>query len=153
MRQKSSLVLLIEDNPDHAELIKSCLLQHPQVREVVHLVDGDLALNYMSEQSSCAASDPTNCRVPDLILLDLRLPKIDGLEVLRRIRMREIFSGTPIVVLSTSDAKQDIMEAYRVGANGYAVKPLDFVQLQKLISDTCSFWFGWNYTPARGVMA
>jgi len=144
MRNQSSLVLLIEDNPDHADLIKSCLLLHPQVREVVRLADGDQALDFLSDhRSDTATSAGTRC-IPNLILLDLRLPKVDGLEVLRRFRIDEQFAGTPIVVLSSSHAKQDIEEAYRLGADAYAVKPLDYGKLQQMIFTTCSFWFAWN---------
>jgi two-component system, response regulator len=150
MRNQSMLVLLIEDNPDHADLIKSCLLRHPLVNQVIHISDGDQALNYLSEQEAAINLDSSS--LPNLILLDLRLPKVDGLDVLRKFRVSERYPRIPIVVLSTSATNQDISEAYRVGANGYAVKPFDYNKLQQLITDICSYWLAWNYFPISETM-
>jgi two-component system response regulator len=149
MYPKQSLILLVEDNPDHAELTMSCLSQYAIAGRVVHMTDGNEAIDYLIH--SAAASEVEPNRLPALVLLDLRLPKVGGLEVLRTIRRSDRLRMLPVVILTTSEAERDVREAYEFGANGYAVKPIDYDQLQKLIADICTFWLMWNRLPSGAV--
>ncbi len=145
MRRKQSLIMLVEDNPDHAELTKSCLEQQATVGRIVHMTDGSEAIDYLL---TCgAAASPREC-LPDLVLLDLRLPRVGGADVLRTIRGVVEVPRIPIIVLTSSEADRDVREAYACGANGYTVKPVDYDQLQKLITDICTFWLVWNRQPS-----
>jgi len=136
---------LVEDNPDHAELTKSCLAQYAMAGRVVHLTDGSEAIDYLMPPGG--APDTARSPLPALVLLDLRLPKVGGLEVLRTMRKSDRLRLLPVVILTTSEAERDVREAYECGANGYAVKPIDYGQLQQLIADICSFWLMWNRLP------
>jgi CheY-like chemotaxis protein len=120
---KQSLILLVEDNPDHAELTRSCLVQHVMAGRIVHLTDGNEAIDYLMQ--SATASDATGNPLPALVLLDLRLPKVGGLEVLSVIRNSDRLRTLPVVILTTSEAERDVRKAYEFGANGYAVKPVE----------------------------
>jgi two-component system response regulator len=145
---QSCVVVLVEDNPDHGELIKICLLQHTAVSRVVHLKDGDEAINFVLQ---FASSDVESTSLPDLMLLDLKLAKGSATDVLCTIRKSEEWKKIPVVILTSSEADRDVREAYQSGANGYTVKPLDFGSLQQLISDICSFWLVWNHIDSPPV--
>ncbi len=136
------LVLLVEDNLDHAELIMRTLAEHRLSNEIRLFTDGPSALQYLLRQGNYA--DPGSSPRPDLILLDLRLPRMDGLEVLRLIKENERLKTIPVVVLSTSDAERDMTEAYKNHANSYLVKPLGFEDFQQLMDDLGTYWLGWN---------
>lgn len=138
-----ALILLVEDNPDHAELIVRSFEDHPIRNRILHLSDGEAALDYLLEAS------PKAPPLPRLVLLDLRLPKVDGLEVLRQIRNHPILNELPVVVLSTSKADNDVDRAYNRHANSYLVKPLDFASFTSLITDLGYYWLGWNHFPGR----
>lgn len=146
MRTKDTVVLLVEDNPDHAQLAKSCLSQQSTVGKVIHVSDGESALAYLFNQNSY--SDIEKNPRPQLVLLDLRLPRIDGLEILKRIRASNEMASVPVVILSTSDTDSDITEAYQRGASGYAIKPLDYTEFLWMMNDLCSFWLIWNRLPS-----
>jgi two-component system, response regulator len=151
MNPGRSLIVLVEDNPDHAELTKTCLLQHTAVGRVVHFKDGEEAADFVLQPGF--PSDDGSTSLPDLILLDLKLPRVSGIEVLRTIRKSEQLQKTPVVILTSSEADRDVREAYRSGANGYTVKPLDYSRLQQLISDICTFWLVWNHAPSTKTPA
>lgn len=139
-----ALILLVEDNPDHAELIVRSFEDHPIKNRILHLSDGEAALDYLLQQGQTV-----DAQIPRLVILDLRLPKVDGLEVLRQIRTHPGLDDLPIVVLSTSKAEMDVDRAYDRRANSFLVKPLDFVSFTSLITDLGYYWLGWNHFPGR----
>lgn len=140
-------VLLVEDDPDHAELIIRSLEDHPIRSEIRHLSDGESALDFLFRRGAYRAE--TGPR-PHMVLLDLRLPRVDGLEVLREIRSSKELDGMPVVVLSTSDAETDVGRAYSHCANSYLVKPFDFDTFTTLMGNVGFYWLGWNQYPRRG---
>ncbi len=142
---KNLLILLVEDDLDHAELIIRSLEEHAIPSSIRHFTDGKSTLDYLKHQGEYI-NIQTNPR-PDLILLDLRLPRIDGLEVLRLIKEDESLKTIPVVVLTTSDAERDVAEAYKHHVNSYLVKPLGFQEFHKLMDDLGYYWLGWNKPP------
>lgn len=136
-------VLLIEDDADHAELIIRCLEDHPITNAIRHFSDGETALQYLLR------CDDEGWSRPHLILLDLRLPKIDGLEVLKKIRCVKELDSIPVVVLSTSRDSADVNSAYAHHANSYLVKPLDFASFSSLLTQAGFYWLRWNHYPGR----
>jgi CheY-like chemotaxis protein len=139
------VILLVEDNPDHAELITRSLKDHRVANRVYHVADGEEAQDYLFRRGAYA--EPHTSPRPHVILLDLRLPKIDGLELLKEIKTSSELKKTPVVVLTTSRAEQDVVEAYEYHANSYLVKPLDFDKFNQLMEDLGFYWMGWNYYP------
>lgn len=139
---KPPRVLLVEDNPAHAELIMRCLLDHEVANDVVHVGDGQKALDYLLRQGDYAASGTASR--PEVLLLDLRLPKVDGLQVLEEVRRHETFDDMPVVVLTTSSARRDVSQAYAKRANSYLVKPSEYDGLVQMIEDFGSYWLHWN---------
>lgn len=151
-----ALILLVEDNPDHAELIVRSFEDHPIKNQILHLSDGEAALDYLlrhggdgAQEDASEGSVASGNQIPRLMILDLRLPKVDGLEVLRQIRTHPGLDDLPIVVLSTSKAETDVDRAYDRRANSFLVKPLDFVSFTSLITDLGYYWLGWNHFPGR----
>jgi DNA-binding response OmpR family regulator len=140
-------ILLVEDNIPHAELVKRSLEGHQIANRIYHVADGEAALNYLFRQGVYA--DPVASPRPHVVLLDWRLPKLSGLEVLREIRAASDsdLHTVPVVVLTTSTAEQDIINAYEQHANSYLVKPVDFAQFTQLMHDLGFYWLGWNYYP------
>ena len=140
--KKQNIILLIEDNPDHSELLSRSLERHPMVDRIVHLSNGDEAINYLfTRRQLAAASSPP---LPDLILVDLRLPKVDGLEVIRRIKTDDALQTIPVVVLTSSSAQRDIDIALEYHANSYIVKPVTFHEITRMVEDLCNYWLNWN---------
>jgi CheY-like chemotaxis protein len=138
-------ILLVEDNSDHAELITRGLKDHPVASKIVHVRDGEVALDYLFRRREYR--DPEKSPRPHLILLDLRLPRIDGLEVLQQIKAREDLRPIPVVILTTSEAEKDVELAYDHHVNSYLVKPLGFEDLTGMIRDLGRYWLGWNHLP------
>lgn len=138
-------IILIEDNIDHADLIMNVFKENAINGFIFHIQDGEDALDFMYRRGkySNSLSSPR----PDLILLDLRLPKIDGIEVLQTIKNDVSLHQIPVVVLTTSDAESDIALAYENNANSYLVKPVDFSKLSKLLKSLGYYWFDWNKYP------
>jgi CheY-like chemotaxis protein len=148
-RKKTLHVLLVEDNPDHAELVTLSLMESPPEAKVVHHVsDGDAALDYLLRRGDFAS--PGQSPRPHLILLDLRLPKVDGLAVLKEIKTSpdEELRRIPVVVLTSSDAQRDADAAYDRGANSYIVKPVDYEKFHNLVVDVGHYWLTWNCQAA-----
>jgi DNA-binding response OmpR family regulator len=137
-------ILLVEDDADHAELIIRSLKEHPYSNKIVHIDDGQTALDYLKKQGKYSGEDIS---LPNVIVLDLRLPKIDGLEVLREIKKDKLLSKIPVVILTTSDAEMDMIQAYEFNANSYLIKPLDYGEFAKLMNVLCEYWLGYNYHP------
>jgi CheY-like chemotaxis protein len=139
------LILLVEDDPAHAEIVRRNLADSRVANRIVHLADGQAALDYLFRQDAYA--DPASSPRPALILLDLRLPKVDGLEVLRRIKDDAGLRSLPTVVLTTSSAETDMVSAYTNGAASYVVKPVDFEKFTKLMEAFGYYWLAWNRFP------
>ena len=144
MARSGRSVLLVEDNDDHAELVRRALSLSGQPHNLVRLEDGEQALSFLLG----AEGLPPNRSECALILLDLRLPRVSGIEVLQTLRERDMSVG-PVVVLSTSEADDDITAAYENGAHAYVVKPIDFTSFGQLVRDLARFWLGWNRTSGR----
>jgi two-component system response regulator len=142
---KPLLILLVEDDPDHTELIRRGLENYPKAIQLLHISDGEEALDYLFRRQNY--TDAAQSPRPHFILLDLRLPKVDGLEVLRRIKASEELLRIPVVVLTSSNAEPDVTRAYRHRANRYLVKPVNPGQIRDLISAVRSYWLRWSRGP------
>lgn len=133
----SARILLVEDNDDHAELIGRALEDFGVDGSVDRVKDGEAAIDYLFSEGS-------EDRRPDVIFLDLRLPRVDGLEVLKQIKNEPALKSVPVVVLTTSAADRDLASAYDSHVNAYVVKPVDYESLEKMLHDTSTFWLAWN---------
>jgi CheY-like chemotaxis protein len=142
MKNHPHLVLLVEDNSDHAELIRRAMADSEPPCRIRHLAGGQAAVDYLFRTGEYA--DAEKSPRPRLILLDLRLPGIDGMEVLGRLKHDDGLRSIPVVILSTSKAPQDIAEACRGHANAYVVKPMGFKELRETLHDIGRFWLGRN---------
>jgi CheY-like chemotaxis protein len=140
-----SVLLLIEDNMDHSELIMRCFRDHRVANKLYHVTDGKAALDYLFRRGKYA--DPQKSPKPHVILLDLRLPRIDGLEVLKEIKAEKGLSSIPVAIVTTSDAEKDVAAAYEYHANSYLVKPIDFEKFTQLMKDLGFYWMCWNRSP------
>lgn len=140
MTTDKMVILLVEDNLDHAELVVRNLERHRVASSIMHVQDGAEALDYLRREGRYA--DAALSPRPNLILLDLRLPKIDGLTVLQVIKDDERFASVPVVVLTSSHAETDVHSAYMRRANSYIVKPLDFPKFTQLMNDLGFYWLG-----------
>lgn len=138
-------VLLVEDNPDDVELTLRAFKKNHLLNEVVVAQDGAEALDYLFGSGAYAGRDPN--RLPQFVLLDLKLPRVDGLEVLRRIRADERTHFLPVVILTTSREEQDLIESYKLGANSYIRKPVDFTQFSDSVRQLGLYWLVLNEAP------
>ncbi len=136
--------LLVEDDNAHAELVTMSLVENNVANTIHRVSDGEQALKYLKREGEYADADR-----PDLILLDLKLPKIDGLEVLERIKSDDDLHSIPVVVLTTSSHERDVNTAYNNYANSYLTKPVDFSQFHKMIRDLGLYWSVWNAPPVH----
>lgn len=137
-------VLLVEDNDDHAELIRRTLDEQPWAPQITHLSDGESALDYLYRRGAWV--DPAQSPRPHVILLDLRLPRIDGLDVLTSIKQSADLRRIPVVVLTTSSAERDVTRAYDAYVNSYLVKPFGFEEFRDLMHDVGVYWLTRNTT-------
>lgn len=138
-------IMLVEDNSDHAELVIRTMENHNIANRIKHFSDGQTALDYLLRRGDY--ENPESSPRPHLILLDLRLPRVDGLEVLRTIKASEEIKGIPVIILTTSEAEKDVARAYDNHANSYLVKPVGFEEFSKLMNDLGFYWLGWNAHP------
>ncbi|MBR9984395.1 MAG: response regulator [Desulfosarcina sp.] len=145
MQDDALVVMLVEDNPAHAEIIIRLLQEHCITPQIQHVSDGEAALDYLFRRGAYA--DRFTYPEPHLVLLDLRLPKVDGLEVLRQIKASERLRLLPVVVLSSSEAQGDIAAAYRQHVNSYLVKPVDYKKFVVLIESLVVYWLTLNRQP------
>jgi CheY-like chemotaxis protein len=143
MRKK--IILLVEDNPDDELLAIRALEKNNIMNEVVVARDGAEALDYLFGAGAYAGRDMSV--MPQIILLDLKLPKIDGLEVLRRLRNDERTKLLPVVVLTSSKEERDLTESYSLGANSYIRKPVNFAQFTEAIRQLGLYWLVLNESP------
>ncbi len=139
-------ILLVEDNPNDLELALRALKKRHLANKVVVARDGAEALDFIF--GTGAYSDRDIANQLKVVLLDLKLPKIDGLEVLRRIKSDERTRLIPVVVLTSSQEERDIVESYRLGVNSYMVKPVDFEQFIECVSELGLYWLVCNKPPA-----
>ncbi|HHN94411.1 MAG TPA: response regulator [Anaerolineae bacterium] len=144
---KDRIILLVEDNPDDEMLTLRALKRNHIVNEVIVARDGAEALDFLFMTGEYADRDPDI--VPQVVLLDLRLPKIDGLEVLRRIRADRRTRLLPVVVLTSSDEERDIVDSYDLGANSYIRKPVDFEQFTQAVRQLGLYWLLLNKSPVQ----
>jgi two-component system response regulator len=146
MSQTSLEILLIEDNLNDAELSLYALRKFKIANQIHHARDGAEALEYIfGPEVDVSRASFQN---PRLILLDLKLPKVDGLEVLRRLKANETTRTIPVVVLTSSREERDIIESYNLGVNSYIVKPIDFEQFTEAVRDVGLYWLLLNQVPA-----
>lgn len=141
-------ILLVEDNPMDVDLMLQAFEEHSVANPVVVCRDGEEALRYMELHDR-----PTDTKLPILVLLDLRLPKVDGIEVLRVAREHPVWKQIPIVVLSTSRENADIDAAYGLGVNSYIVKPVDFLAFTEVVKTIKVYWLLTNQPPFRENVA
>ncbi len=139
---KSTTILLIEDNPDDELLTVRALQKSNIANEIVVVRDGEEALNYLFGTGTFAGRDTS--QLPQVVLLDLKLPKIDGLEVLKQIRLNPLTQLLPVVVLTSSNEEQDIITSYSLGANSYVRKPVDFTQFVEAARHLGLYWLVLN---------
>ena len=141
-------ILLVEDNPNDLELTLIALEKSQLANEVVIARDGAEALEYLNSTGKFAGRTAGN---PAVVLLDLKLPKVDGLEVLRAIRADAGLKSIPVVMLTSSREEQDLLKSYELGVNAYVVKPVDFKEFVRAIADLGVFWAVLNEPPPGSV--
>jgi CheY-like chemotaxis protein len=137
---KHTFIALVEDNADDEALTMRALKKHSIANEIVVLRDGVEALEYL-----LSPDQP----LPQLVLLDLNLPRINGLEVLQRLREEPRTKLLPVVILTSSNEERDLIEGYRLGVNSYVRKPVDFVQFSEAVRQLGLYWLVLNQTPPR----
>jgi len=142
MKLKPKIILLVEDNPSDVGLTKRALEKSRIVNELVVAEDGQEALDYLFGSDSLTGQKMNE--LPALILLDLKLPKLDGLQVLRQIRADERTSRLPVVILTTSSEEDDVAQSYDLGANSYVRKPVDFKQFVDAVQHLGLYWLVMN---------
>ena len=147
--QRDDVILLVEDNPDDELLTLRALKKNNVTGDVVIARNGVEALDYLFATGEYAGRDASV--MPQLILLDLKLPKVDGLEVLRRLRSDERTRLLPVVVLTSSKELQDMLDSYDSGANSYVRKPVNFEQFVRAVEQLKLYWLGLNEAPPRVV--
>ncbi len=136
-------ILLVEDNPAHAELIIRSLEDHKMPSDIYHVTDGEMALDYLYHRGQF--TEPTESPRPHVILLDIRMPKMSGLEVLKEIKNSNQLRHIPVIILTTSEAEQDVNSAYENYANSYLVKPVEFSKFIELMEEIGFYWLNWNH--------
>ena len=140
-------ILLIEDNPEEAELAIRSLRKYNLANKLLHIDDGAEALDVIFSKGKYEGNK--NPLQPKLILLDLKLPRVDGLEILRQIKSDEQTKVIPVVVLTSSKEETDIIESYRLGVNSYIVKPVNFDSFTKAVSELGLYWVVHNQSPGK----
>jgi CheY-like chemotaxis protein len=139
------VILLVEDEPADAHLVQVALNENRILADVRHAVDGREALDYLRRQGPRFAEAPR----PDLILLDLNMPRMDGREFLAAIKLERDFRQIPVVVLTTSEVERDVIASYHLGAAGYITKPVDLQQFMEAIRDVGDYWFDLVRLPKK----
>jgi two-component system response regulator len=147
MRNSERIILLVEDNPDDELLTMMAFRDNKITNSIVVARDGEEALNYLFSKEKNKDGDTRS--LPQLILLDLKLPKVDGLEVLQQIRSTSETMLLPVVILTSSREEMDIIKSYQLGANSYIRKPVDFEQFSEAIKQLGLYWLVLNELPAK----
>ena len=138
-------ILLVEDNPTDAEMTLRALRRNNLANKVHWVKDGEQALEFMFRTGAYAGRDPAT--VPKLIMLDIKMPKVDGIEVLRRIKANEATRTVPVVVMTSSNEERDVVESYRLGVNSYIVKPVQFESFLETVAKIGLYWLITNRVP------
>jgi CheY-like chemotaxis protein len=141
-------ILIVEDDPNDVELTLTALAEYNPANEVVVTRDGQQALDYLYSRGEFSTRSNDN---PAVMLLDLKLPKVDGLEVLQKIKSDERLKMIPVVVLTSSHEEKDIMRSYTLGVNAYVVKPVDFHEFVNAVKELGIFWAVINKAPPGSV--
>jgi CheY-like chemotaxis protein len=131
-------ILLVEDNPNDAEMTIRALKKHQVLNRIVHVRDGEDALDYVFRRGTFA--DRANAGHPKLIILDLKLPKVDGLEVLKTLKNDPETKTIPVTILTSSREESDLVRSYELGVNSFIVKPVEFEDFAKAVSDLGMYW-------------
>jgi len=131
-------IVLVEDDPNDAELITRVFRKHNLANALVHVKDGAEALDFFFAQGRYA--DPPSRGIPKVVLLDLKLPKVSGIDVLRRLKSGEATKTIPVVVLTSSREERDLMDAYELGVNSFVTKPIRFEEFAKVVSELGLYW-------------
>jgi two-component system, response regulator len=139
-------ILLVEDNPRDAELTLRALRKRHLANHVFHVKDGQEALDWLTGTGAYEGRDLK--QMPKVVLLDLKLPKMNGLEVLAAIRAHEQIGTIPVVVLTSSQEQRDVVESYRLRVNSYIVKPVDFEKFSVAVGEAGHYWLLVNHDPA-----
>lgn len=138
-------ILIADDDASHVRLVMRIFADHPLANTVEHVADGEATLRYLLQRRDF--KNAPDYRLPDAILLDLNLPRIDGLSVLKSIRETDELRRLPVIILTTSNSTTDVTRAYELGASSYLVKPTDFGQFSQMIDDLGNYWLLWNRSP------
>lgn len=138
-------ILLVEDNAEDAEMTLRALRKRNLANQVHWVKDGEQALDYLFGSGAYAGRDPAH--PPKLVLLDIKMPKIDGIEVLRRVKGSEL-KAIPVVVMTSSNEERDVLESYRLGVNSYIVKPVQFEAFIETVSKIGLYWMLINRAPS-----
>jgi CheY-like chemotaxis protein len=141
------VILLVEDDADHTELVRRAIVELGRDVRLVPLADGEVALDYLFRRGEWADSERSPR--PDLVLLDLRLPRLDGFSVLREIKSAPALRHVPVVILTSSSSDRDVEQAYAEHANSYLVKPHDYERLVTLLGRARDYWLVRNRGPRR----
>jgi len=148
MKGEPIVILFVEDDLAHAEIVRRNFETFRIANRLIHVTDGQAALDYLYKQGEYSV--PAEAPRPGVVLLDLRLPKVDGLEVLKNIKTNPDLRAIPVVILTTSKAETDVIKAYDLHANSYLVKPVDFTQFAELMETFDFYWLVWNQRPNIG---
>ena len=144
-------ILLVEDNPDDRELMKLAFARSEIPHNLIILSDGIEALNYLQRQASdgglSSSGDRSMAAMPAVVILDINLPTIDGIEILRRIRADSRTRILPVIIISSSNEPQDLIDSYINGCNSYVRKPIHFTQLQNFVKEISTYWLTVNLLP------
>lgn len=143
--QRPMRFLIVEDDMDHAHVIMRTIKKERILNRVDHAIDGLQAWEMLNQEGEYADKPR-----PDIIILDLKMPKMNGHELLERIREHKELRRIPVVMMTTSDAERDRMQAYENNVNSYLVKPLDFQQFHQMVRDLSLYWGVWNWTIEEG---
>ncbi|MDQ3192981.1 MAG: response regulator [Bacteroidota bacterium] len=138
-------ILLVEDNPNDAKLVIMALKQDKVANNIIHVKDGEEALDFIFSKGSF--SDRSTDNFPCLILLDLKMPKVDGIEVLQKIKADNRTKNIPVVIFTSSREDPDIKKCYELGVNSYIVKPMEFDQFAKVVKEVGFYWVLINQLP------
>ena len=144
---ENKIILLVEDNPDDVELTLRAFKQNNISNKIIVAKDGVAALDYLFGKGIYKGRNLTD--LPVVVLLDLKLPKLDGLEVLKKIRQNKITKLLPVVILTSSSQQVDIVNGYQLGANSYVRKPVDFNEFIKAVKSLGLYWLIWNQPPPK----
>jgi len=145
MQPKDTRILLVEDNPDDIELTLKAFEKHNLANDIIVARDGEEALDILFHRDKESAGEKT----PDLILLDLKLPKVDGMEVLRQVKNNSGTKFIPVIILTSSREEKDLVESYRLGVNSYIQKPVNFEKFAEVVKQIGLYWLLINELPSK----